>query len=252
MKQIEGDELNELRESLLKDREFNQTTLNEMRRERVNLTLSAAEKYNRFITRIGELSFAVSVAITPVLLITENQNRVDHIEYIFAGLITFLLVGLGSVFKTKTNIESEATSYPSMGLELEGRVQQMNNAINKMLWDPNIQESREEFIKTRSEFVKNSGKQKENKERIYYFLDGITGGFLLGTFLIMRSIWPYSQALYIKSGLLLVVFFLIMFLISLRKTKKMMDNKRGLNDKIKKTNKDYLDWQDKEIFKNEK
>ncbi len=198
---------NEIKRDLIYERDSYQSNLQDMRRERVDKTLDYWSRYDQFCSRLGELSFAVAVAITPVILL--SRNEAVYREYLFLGLLFYILVGLYSVYRTKNRLEEALDYFPSMGIELETEISKIVISINKLLSDVGNDKYIRHYIENREDFVEKGIAKAEEKMKINFTSDILIIGFIVATMLSIRSIWTFSNSYYISIFGGVMIFLLI-------------------------------------------
>lgn len=238
-----------LKKSLENERNFNQKTLNEMRKERAEKSRTALNKSNNLSSRLGEISFAVAAALTPVLIIT--SNNINNKEYLIAGLIIYLLTGSYSVFKSKFSVESEISSFMGMGLETEKDISDINNTINKILWDIDNKDYHKEYVAKREGFLTKSKKigEKRKDNKMDYSLDIILSGFIVATMTALKSVWVYDENYYWYLFCTVIIILIILACVSTWASNENLVEQIALEDEMNEQNSEYLEWRDKNVFK---
>lgn len=244
---MNSDEKRVLIDALTEERDGYQKILREMRHDKLEKRILAQSEYDKFASRTGEISLAVAAAITPVLILANNP--VAYREFLIAGIFTYILIGVLSLLRVKQSVETKIDSFSSMNIDLERDVESITHNINKLIWNANDKAYQSEYINSKKQFIENNSKAKEGAEKLSYFLDVMIGGFLLATFLAIRTVWLFDTIYYLLFGLLIGHMFGWITVKSIIRTKINQVERSNLIEKYEKVKKDYLDWQDKEVFK---
>lgn len=233
---------------LLEERGNYQSILSEMRKDRMEKRLSAQTEFDQYSNRIGELSLAVSAAITPVMIISNNQ--IDNKGFLIAGIISYLIVGMAALFRVKRSIEDKVDNYSKIGIDLENDIEKITNNINKLIWDIDNTKYQKEYINSKKSFIENHTNTERPVIKTSYALDWLVGGFLVATFLSFRVVWPDSGALYYcLTGMATLILFALLTLNSSKRSQKLQQERQNFEEEYDKTRSLYLQWQDKEVFK---
>ncbi|KKQ32020.1 MAG: hypothetical protein US49_C0020G0002 [candidate division TM6 bacterium GW2011_GWF2_37_49] len=240
----------QIREFLSSELKGSQKILNDLRRERLDKTLSAIEKRDKFSIRIGELSLAIAAALTPILVIAGQP--ISNKEYLIIGLLIYLVTGLVTIFNTKRCLEDELDTISSMGIDLERDVERINHITSKLIFDPDNSTYKQEYVKNTKEFIRNLTTIKKRSDNINYYLDFITVGFLIATISCARAVWSFSEISYWITASLFLVGLIIVTIKSAFKAKERQLGKNYLQKELDKENNEYTDWYSKNVLKDER
>lgn len=248
-KKMSKNEKKVLLEGLEEERDTYQAILKEIREERSEKVLSTHKEFEQFTSHVGVLSFAIAAAITPVMIVADQEilNR----GFLIAGLLIYLMVGLIALLNLKQSIERKINDYSSMGIDMEADIEKITNSINKLLWNPDGNEYRSEYLKTKKQFVNNHGKVTAHIDKTNYLLDILVGGFIIATFISLKTVWPFDSYLYWCLGSAAILVIAIVVIRSSKQARISNDNRKKLSDRYQKIRDDFLEWQDKEVFRND-
>ncbi len=233
--------------TLVSERDKVQADIIERKKRRITFIIDNTEKGEDYISRLGEISLAFVALVVPIIAITDSFDKIRRPELLFVGTGVYLLVGIFSMLKRKSRLESEATNLPGAGIDVDINAVQIHNALNKLISHPREKRYCDEYVQSKLNYLNRTEKKGEEKSRIDYSLDIAFGGFLLATSIIIGLLWPYSILFYVGIVLTILIGYLIYLVINTRSVMKLICESDEQNKRLAEVEAGYVEW-----FKNDR
>jgi len=233
---------------LAQERDKTQAKLEEIRALRMQLNLKNRDDRRDLLMKLGELSFIVGAAVTPILIVSDSN--ISHKSFAVLGVAIYLTSGLLAMWRCKTLLYQDAEDSPKVGLDEEIQLQPIVHSYNKLISNPSSAEYAQEYKNASEQAIRSLTTSSDGtaKSRIDPTIDLVLYGFILATLLILRTQWPFNDVSYWIS---LALFGVIAIVLSLRgyyEAKLVRQSLEHKRSKVAEIRNNYQEWHDKEMF----
>lgn len=223
-------------------------SLYELRKERKDLFLDAIKRQRSFILKIGELSFIFGGAVIPLL---KEFADTPTGPYLFVAIGIFILNGLVSLWRSKSLLEADSNDIAGMGMESEAEAEIYKHKIQKLIHDPTNTTYQQDYLAARDSIINHLSTPQKTDEHISFLLDGFVAAFVIGSTLLARVIWPFSQNLFLIVLAFIIVCIIFLMLVSYFSAKERRTKLEIKKERLNIVNKERASW-DKEMIERAK
>jgi hypothetical protein len=244
-----NDEEKELKDGLTSERNIYEKIMSEARGKRAELRLQNRDKHTDFLQKVGELSFTFGAAIIPLIFITHSASNIKSLVYILIGVGIYLLNGVIALWKNKSVIEQDADDSPHVGLDEEINTYPIINSINKLLTDISSDDHKDEYVKSKKDFLEFAFSIKSDfKAKATFWLDLVILNFVLASLVVGRALWPYNQIVYWIGFAAIILIMVGLITLSYIRTIRNQMNLHIKKERLAKIKADYQDWYNKTML----
>ena len=222
-----------------------QKELSDARNMRVNLQLGNIDKYQKFVQKIGELSFAVGAAIVPVVIV-RGSDKVSNLCFVLVGVGLYMLNGILSLWHAKNVLETNVNDTPFIGLDEEIYTYPVIYAISKLLLDYNNKDYQEEYKKMCLSCIKKNQEQenceKTKRSKIDSWIDVLLADFAIASLLVAKAVWIFGNLIYWITFTAIILLIILLGTVSYIKTWQNQVNLKLKQEKLVDIKSVYQNW----------
>lgn len=233
-----ADELNSRNELLSSARDFHFDKL-----------ISFGRDYTNYVIKLGELSFLIGGAITPIVIV--SGNSVQYPKFVFSAIALYLFNGILAIWKSKDIIERQLDAFAPGNLHaLEKKVQPLQFLANKIIFEFKDEDIKE-YMKQKRDFISNNAEEKVSTS-INVLLDALVFIFVLASLLIVRAVWTFSITSYWHFFGIAISLIMAMIIAGAFRAKAVAKLNAKNTEELNKMKLDFAKWREEKITENVK
>lgn len=243
------EEIEIIKKELAKDRDERNELLSKARDFHYDKLVTFGRDYTSYIVKLGELSFLIGAAITPIIIASGKELK--YPRFIFLAVALYLFNGILAIWKSKDIIEKNLDVFAPGNLHaLEKKVQPLQFLANKIILEFKTEDIKA-YIDEEKKFIGENSEEKTD-DKVNIFLDVLVLFFILPSLLIIRVVWPFSDIAYwhfFATSISIILAVIIHGIFKARSTAKInVKNTEELNQiKLK-----YVEWWKEKMCKDDK
>ncbi|MDR0463306.1 MAG: hypothetical protein LBG64_03750 [Pseudomonadales bacterium] len=200
---------------------------------RKDLMIDSLKRHRGLIQKIGELSFVFGAAVTPIIIVN-GTDEINNLAFVLFGICLYLLNGILSIWHIKDMLEEDGKNAPLVGIDMEIIINQMINAVGKLISNPKNKTYYEEYKNANLNYIhyqKEIINRKKLKFAISCWTDILLANFVVASLFVVKTLWIFDTLYY---WAIFVAILLIMLAATINSFIKIADGWKILRNKQNK------------------